>query len=117
MTKDDRPLHVLASRAATYLFKVPLLDAPPGYPEDKRLRAIRVEGVVLDEEHRENVGVWLDFGRGLDGGKSWQLVALDGKGFRRVLIEGRSPAAFRAAFDATERALEGAEALRPWRVT
>ncbi len=112
---DNRPLHVLASRAA-HLFRVPLLDGERNYPADPRLRAKRIQGVVHTEEPCENAGVWLVFGRGLTGGTSWELLATDGKKLNRVLVTGRTPKAFREAFDAAERALEGAETLRPWRV-
>lgn len=116
MSNDDRPLHVLASRAA-HLFRIPLLDAQPRYPDDPRLRAKRIQGVVHDEAHLDTAPVWLEFGRGLTGGSSWELVATDGKKLHRVLLTGRTERAFREAFDAAERALETAEALRPWRVT
>ncbi len=115
MSNDDRPLHVLASRAA-HLFKVPLLDAERNYLADPRLRAKRIQGVVHDEAHLDTAPVWLSFGRGLTGGTSWEIIATDGKKLHRVLVTGRTPKAFREAFDAAERALEAAEALRPWRV-
>jgi len=112
---DDRPLHVLASRAA-HLFGIPLLDGQPRYPDDPRLRAFRIQGIVHTEAHRDVAPVWLEFGRGLTGGSSYELVVTDGGKFHRVLVTGRTPKAFRAAFDAAEQALEGAEALRPWRI-
>jgi len=115
MSNDDRPLYVLASRAAVIL-RVPLLDGEHNCPSDPRLRATRLQGVVVTEAHRENAPVWLEFGRGLTGGTSWELIATDGKKLRRTVVEGRTPKAFREAFDAMERGIEAVEALRPWRV-
>jgi len=109
---DDRPLHVLAARCA-FLFGVPLLNAEPKYPADPKLRAIRIDGVPVDEAHKDTCPVWLEFGRGLRGGKMWELIAVSNGGkSQRVLVIGRTPKAFREAFDAAERAIEGIEALR-----
>ena len=112
--RDDRPLYVLASRAA-HIFGLPLLDARPGYPDAPPLRAMRVNGKVVTAQDGKPAPMFLTFGRGLDGGTSWQLVATDGAKYRRVIVEGRTAGAFRAAFDAAERALEASAALRPWR--
>lgn len=110
---DDRPLYVLASRAAVIL-GVPLLDGQPNYPADPVLRATRnVPGqkVTTEAEGAECL-MWLEFGRGLDGGRDYQLIATNGKDFRRIVIEARTPKAFRSAFDAWERGSEAEDALR-----
>lgn len=100
--KTDRPLYVLASRAAI-LLGIPLAEGPPGFPANPHLRA---EVRLAADGHGRRafleglsvaVPVWLDLTREVG---PWQLVARDGAGFRVVLFEGSTPRAFRAAFDA-----------------
>lgn len=110
---DNRPLHVLAARCA-FLFGIPLLEGETK-PANPKLQATRIQGVPHDG-YKDTVPMWLEFGKGLEGSSTWDVIVTDGKGYRRTLVTGRTPKAFREAFDAAEKALEGAEALRPWKI-
>lgn len=112
--RDDRPLHVLASRGAVIL-GLPLLDPPsPNYPSDPALRATRRGdlGHLVIADDGQVCRVWLEFGRGLLGGREYALIVTDGGKLRRSVVEGRTPAIFRERFDAWEHGRE-AEASIP----
>ena len=96
--RDGRPLAALLSRAGVTL-GIAVVSDNPLYPHDPDLRAERVPGVRACVRASDGVplAIWLELGRECG---PLELTAMDGKGWRRTIVSGRTPGAFRAAFDA-----------------